>query len=65
MKTLELNQMALTKGGGGNWGDWVCGGVGVGAIFVSTVLKCALGPMGAAISTGCAIYGVGRLADWW
>jgi hypothetical protein len=64
MKTLSLNQMEGIVAGDGNWGDWVCGGVGAGAA-VAVVLKVAIGPIGTAVSVGCGIYGLGRVADWW
>ena len=64
MKTLELNQMAFTKAGGGNWGDWVCAGVGVGGV-IALALKVTIGPIGVAVGVGCALYGLGRVADWW
>ena len=64
MKTLTINQMEETIGGGGNWGDWVCGGATVAGAGLM-LLKVAIGPIGTAVTVGCAVYGIGRLADWW
>lgn len=54
MKKLDLASIEKISGGDGNWGDWVCGGIGVGTA-IATVAKVALGPVGTAVGIGCAV----------
>jgi hypothetical protein len=39
-------------------------GVGVGGV-IALALKVTIGPIGVAVGVGCALYGLGRVADWW
>lgn len=60
MKKLESLQLEKVSGGAGNFGDWFCGGVAAAGVVVGIS-----GPIGWTAAAGCAIYGTGRLADWW
>ena len=69
MKKLPIIKMECVSGGSSEALDWICGGVSVGRVGVWAVaqlgLRIALGPVGAAVSAGCAVYNVGKLVDWW
>ena len=62
----ELNPAemeALSGGGGDDFVDGVC--VGFTLVAAATGGAAAANPVGGTVALACAVWGTGRLFDWW